>query len=72
MKNPLSFVALFLVIATTSATVTYKVDNEYPGATQAEFTISGESGAWTLELRYDDKVKLNVSVHRLVRQIEDG
>ena len=62
MKPFISLLALILVITRTYATVTYKVDNEYPGTTQAEFTITGEQGAWTIELRYDNKVTLNVSI----------
>ena len=59
----LKLFCLALVTGFAFATVTYRIQAEYPGATQGQFIISGETGEWTIELVWDDKVKVNVSQH---------
>ncbi|CAG2117030.1 unnamed protein product, partial [Medioppia subpectinata] len=50
---------LGLWINNINCIVTYKVKTQWSGATQSEITISGESGNWTIELKYDAKVIIN-------------
>ena len=54
-------ICIFLMTTCAYGSVSYKIIQQYPGATHSEFDITGESGEWTLELKYDDKVKMNVS-----------
>ena len=58
-------IALLISILTSNvySTVTYKVKAEWSGTTQSEISMSGETGNWIIELIFDAKVIINVSLN---------
>ena len=64
MKLIVNVLALFMFTSCAYASARYKIISQFSKATQAEFIISDEVGAWTIDLKYDDKLnamKVNIA-----------
>jgi hypothetical protein len=55
---------LFAIVHTTHGETKYRITAQFSGAVQAAFDITSESelSNWEIELKFDDKVKINVRV----------
>jgi hypothetical protein len=55
---------LFAIVYTVYGETKYRITAQFSGAVQAAFDITAESeiSNWELELKFDDKVKVNVRV----------
>jgi hypothetical protein len=55
---------LFAIVYTVYGETKYRITAQFSGAVQAAFDTTAESDIsdWELELKFDDKVKINVRV----------
>ena len=61
----LKVLCLFLVTGWAFASARYKILQQFSHATQAEFIISDEVGEWSIDLKFDDQVKIKVNTTSL-------